>query len=110
MSGHHLFARATDLAKVNNWGEAAKVWYYVYENGNAKQKAMAALNLALSFEMRGDFTEAMAWAEISHNQFEALSSWRVSSSIKNSSFLYYLRLKERVNEKSKLHEQFGAGL
>lgn len=108
ISGHHLFARATDLAKVNNWGEAAKVWYYVYENGNLKQKAMAAFNLALSFEMRGDFSEAMAWAEISHNQFEALSSWRASSYIKNNSLLYYLRLKERLDEKSKLHEQLGS--
>ncbi len=109
MSGHYLFSRATDLAKVNNWGEAAKVWYYVYENGNLKQKAMAAFNLALSFEMRGDFSEAVAWAEISHNQFEALSSWRASSSIKKTSLLYYLRLKERLDEKNKLHEQLGSG-
>ena len=110
ISGHHLFSRATDLAKVNNWGEAAKVWYYVYENGNLKQKAMAAFNLGLSFEMRGDFSEAMAWAEISHNQFEALSPWRASSTIKNNSLLYYLRLKERLDEKNKLYEQFGTGL
>lgn len=108
MGGHYLFSRATDLAKINNWNEAAKVWYYVYENGTAKQKAMAAFNLALSFEMRSDFDEALAWADISKKSFSNLKFLQSKGSLKNRATLYYLRLQERLNEQNKLNEQFGA--
>jgi hypothetical protein len=47
--GHFLFARANDLQNINNWEEAAKVWYHVYDNGNKRQKVMAAFNIALSY-------------------------------------------------------------
>ncbi|MGQ1946550.1 DUF6340 family protein [Geofilum sp. OHC36d9] len=107
VGGHYLFSRATDLAKVNSWNEAAKIWYYVYEHGNKKQKAMAAHNIALSYEMRNNFSEAMAWADVSRNLFDKPGAVSAAGMYKIQSQHYYLRLKEREDEKVKLESQLG---
>lgn len=109
-TGHHLFSRAKDLLRANNWDHAARVWYYVFDEGNKKQKAMAAFNIALSFEVRGDFKEAVAWAEISKKLFEEMSPVRVSTPDKVRTTLYTEELNERIRETQKLEEQVGAGL
>lgn len=109
-TGHHLFSRANDLLRANNWDHAARVWYYVFDEGNKRQKAMAAFNLALSFEVVGDFVEAAAWAEVSKNIFGEMSTFRVSSLDKIRSVMYTEELNERIRETQKLEEQVGAGL
>ena len=105
--GHFLFARANDLHFINNWEEAAKVWYYVYQKGNKRQKALASFNIALSYEIRGDFSEAIAWGEISYKLFKKLSSLRVSNYERNIVKIYLLQLTERQRQKEKLDEQIG---
>jgi hypothetical protein len=105
--GHHLFSRANDLIKVNNWGEAAKVWFHVFENGNKKQKARSAHNIALSWEVRGDFEEAVAWIEISRKLFEEMGSFRSSQYYRNVSIFYYVELVERREQARKLIQQIG---
>jgi hypothetical protein len=109
-SGHHLFSRANDLLKANNWEHAARVWYYVFDEGNDKQKAMAAFNIALSFEVRGDFVEAAAWAEVSNNLFNQMSTFRVSAMDKVRGVTYIQELNERIRETQKLEEQVGGGI
>ena len=106
--GHHLFARANDLKKVNSWEAAARVWYYVYEEGNKKQKAMAAYNLALSYEVRGDFVEALAWAERSKALFDDLGTARVSETERKRVGNYIQELERRRDEELKLQLQVGA--
>ena len=105
--GHHLFERANDLHSIGNWSEAAKVWYYVYENGNKYQKAQAAYNIALSYEVRGDFDEAVAWGAISSYLFQKMGAMRVSKYEKRLSYQYYFQLNERLQQKIKLDEQIG---
>jgi len=105
--GHHLFERANDLHFANNWNEAAKVWYYVYQNGNKPQKARAAFNIALSYEVRGDFEEALAWSEINNRMINKMGSFRVSNYEKHISKMYNIQLIERQQQKKKLDEQLG---
>ncbi len=107
--GNHLFLRADDLRLANNWEEAAKVWYYIYENGNRRQKARAAHNLALSYEIRGNFPEAVAWSDISRKIFDGLGFVFTAFDEQELSRNYYLRLCERYQEKKKLDEQLGPG-
>ncbi len=106
-AGHHLYQRANDLVKINNWNEAAKIWYHIYESENKKQKARAAYNLALSYEIRNDFQEAKAWAEISRNLFETLKSIQVSEIERKMAFKYFESLNERFAETEALHKQLG---
>ena len=107
MGGHHLFLRANDLHQANNWEDAAKVWYYVYEHGNSKQKARAAFNIALSYEVRGDFDEAIAWGDLSQQLFEKLGGLKASQYDKGLSKLYYIQLSERYQQKKRLDAQIG---
>ncbi len=93
--------------KINNWNEAAKIWYHIYESENKKQKARAAYNLALSYEIRNDFQEAKAWAEISRNLFETLKSIQVSEIERKMAFKYFESLNERFAETEALHKQLG---
>ena len=105
--GHHLFARANDLVQVQHWNEAAKVWYYVFQNGSKLQKAISAHNIALSYEMRNDFDEAIEWAKISKKQFGELKSWQINNSIVKMSEEYIDILLERQKDSIKLNEQLG---
>jgi len=105
--GHYMFLRANELHFIDNWDEAAKVWYYVYQNGNKRQKALAAFNIALSYEVRGNFDEAVAWGEISQVLFNKLGGMRSSRYEKNITKYYTLQLIERQQQKTKLDEQIG---
>jgi hypothetical protein len=106
--GHFLFVRANDLHIANNWEDAAKVWYYVYENGNKRQKAMAAFNIALSYEVRSNFDEAIAWADICNKLIEKMGSIRFSNYEKKLANLYYTQLTERMQQIKKLDAQIGS--
>ena len=103
--GSLLFAQAKDFQEANNWEEAAKVWYYIYENGRKKEKARAAFNLALSYEVRGNFDEAIAWSEISRRLFG--ESGLVKESDTYLSNQYHLDLLERNYQKKRIEEQLG---
>lgn len=107
--GNYLFLRGADLFKANNLEEAARVWYYIYQNGSKRDKARAAFNLAFSYELRGNFPEAVAWGDISYQLYENLGFFSVSYEEKNISKLYYLELAMRQRQKIKLDEQLGAG-
>ncbi|MDR2928918.1 MAG: tetratricopeptide repeat protein [Cytophagaceae bacterium] len=106
-SGNYLFSRANDLHRANNWDDAAKIWYHVYETGKKAEKAQAAFNIALSYEVRGDFEEAVAWGNISQQLFENLSTIKASESVKSNVNLYSIQLSERYQEKTKLDAQIG---
>ncbi|ASB50604.1 DUF6340 family protein [Alkalitalea saponilacus] len=108
-SGHHMFDRANDLVNINNWNQAGRVWYYVYENGNNRQKTRAAFNLAVAFEVSGNFDESLAWARVSQELMNNLSSLQVSSREKQILSEYIKELERRINDSKKLQEQLGAG-
>ena len=108
--GHYLFDRATELVEANDWEEAAKIWFHLYSTGNnALHKAKASHNLALSFEVRGNFDEAIAWSDKSLEYFNQVSPSRASNRIKSLSRLYNIELKKRRNEGFMLQQQTGIG-
>ena len=98
------------MIMAHNWESAARVWYYVFEEGNRKQKAISAFNIALSYEIRGDFDEAAAWADKSRALFQDLGSLSASSLDVDRAERYYNELKDRIKEAEKLQEQVGLGL
>jgi len=103
--GNSYFLRARDLQEANNWDEAAKVWYYIYENNKRKVKARAAFNLALSYEVRGNFDEAIAWAEIGKNLIGGSGLVKESESFIFNK--YHFDLLNRNSQKKRIEEQLG---
>jgi hypothetical protein len=105
--GHPLFFRASELISRGEWELASRLWYNVYEEGNQKQKARAAFNLALGQEVRGNFMEAAAWAYRAMEQYRELGVLSVSELEKKETSAYYVELAQRLQEKKKLDEQYG---
>lgn len=62
---------ATAFSKAQNWEEAILRWEALYDrSGQWQNKAQAASNLALSYEMTGKFDEAYEWVKKSTALFK----------------------------------------
>ena len=60
--------RATAFASAKRWEEAAKIWTPMYEKTTHwKQKSQLASNLALCYEISGDFSKALEYAQVAYN-------------------------------------------
>ena len=60
--------RASSYAIAENWEEAANEWRPLFDKAKKwKQKAMLASNMALYFEIKGDFQKAIEYAEIANS-------------------------------------------
>jgi len=58
----------SSYAAAEKWGQAAEVWEPLFTKTNKwKQKARLASNLAVCYEMTGDFNKAAEYAEKSHS-------------------------------------------
>ena len=67
--------QGTVFARAEKWSEAANVWEPLLEkNKKWEQKARLALNIALCYEMKGDFKKAIEFAETSYKLFEKHTS------------------------------------
>ncbi|MFW6352046.1 MAG: DUF6340 family protein [Bacteroidota bacterium] len=104
--GHTLFYEALEYVNRDQWDEAARVWYHIYETGKEKQKARAAYNLALAQEVKGNFIEATAWAYRSMQHYKELAGLGVNKEEKMARD-YYIDLAQRLQEKKKLDKQYG---
>lgn len=105
-SGNEYFIGAMEWVSRDNWGEAEKLWGYIYENGKPIEKARAAHNIAFSFEKKGDFPSAVKWAFESYKIYKGiLSSMYVLE--KNEAMRYYTELSVRKRDFNKLSKQIG---
>ena len=55
--------RAAELAEVNRWERAEEIWTSVMQNAEAKTAGKAAVNLAISAEVRGDLEKAVEYVD-----------------------------------------------
>ncbi len=105
--GDPLFIRAAELINSDDWEEANRIWYHVYQEGRDKPRARAAYNLALGKEVLGEFSEAVAWAYRSLEIYNNLGAFAFSEIEKAEAQQYYMTLSKRLLEKKKLDEQYG---
>ncbi len=71
---------------------------------------MAAYNIAVSYEMRNNFDEAIEWAKLSKERFKEVKSWKIGELVKKMADDYIEVLNVRKEDSVKLNEQLGAGL
>ncbi len=55
--------RAAELAEMNRWERADEIWTSVMESADAKTAGKAAVNLAISAEVRGDLQQAVDYVD-----------------------------------------------
>jgi hypothetical protein len=89
----------------NDWLNAAKVWFGMYSSSKGAPKARLAHNIALSYEVLGDFEEAVKWSAHSKLLFKPTSSWFVQEKALTDD--YYNTILKRALHAKKLAEQLG---
>ncbi|TAJ12007.1 hypothetical protein DMA11_14540 [Marinilabiliaceae bacterium JC017] len=104
-SGNVPFVNATDWINQNNWDEAEKLWRFVFENRKGKQKARAALNLALAMENKGRFKEALYWSHEAQCLYTDKSSF--INAEKKYAVWFYVEMAKRMREHNKIKQQVG---
>jgi len=62
-SGNYQFMEASEFVRNEKWGDAIKLWKYVFEHSNDRIKVRAAYNLALASEIYGDYDSAKDWLD-----------------------------------------------
>ncbi len=62
-AGNYQFMQASEFVRNEQWGEAIKLWKYVFDHSKKKTKARAAYNLALASEISGDYESARYWLD-----------------------------------------------
>lgn len=97
---------ATAYVAAEKWDLAAERWQAIYDRSNKeKEQAKATSNIALSYEMRGDFQQALDWAIKSKDLF--IKNGEKANKETKLLTLYVEALKERINSDKKLNVQFG---
>ncbi len=68
------FGNAHEWLRRNEWSEAQNIWGEIYNGRNVRNSARAAYNLAISFDCKGDITQAIAWCNNSIEKYNALKN------------------------------------
>ncbi|WP_298649885.1 DUF6340 family protein [uncultured Proteiniphilum sp.] len=88
-------------AKGSQWKNAIEKWEAFYNTHSKKtDKAKAASNIALAYEMMDDMSRALEWATISNNLFN--ESTAPNSPERRRSLLYKNEIGRRINHTNKL--------
>ena len=98
---HTLMREGETFAKGAEWARAIEKWESFYQSrSNKTEKAKAANNLALAWEMLDDMTQALEWARISFDLFQ--QSTPSNSLDRRRSLLYKNELERRASTANRL--------
>ncbi|MBK3519547.1 DUF6340 family protein [Carboxylicivirga marina] len=106
IAGNTHFISAAEWLSKDNRSEAEKLWNFIYQHGNSREKGRAANNIAVSMEARGEYKLAMEWAFKSYQAFE-LKGVKGNHDERLSSKELYTDLVRRYRDQKKLDVQFG---
>jgi len=94
--------QGTQYAEQQNWIEARKCWELVYVNGKPAQRGLAAMNIALTYEIVED--DLFKARDLASESYQLLSSTnRTHDAFTASSYLDSLNV--RINQIPKLNDQ-----
>jgi len=103
---NRLMRQAIDSVVVQNWESALELWKQVFESSeNNRLRAESANNIAIAYEILGDFDEALKYAKISYELFNTTVTTRESTLIRLSDYIQ--ELQRRKVEILLLNRQLG---
>ena len=106
IAGNYHFIQAADHMSNKEYGEAIKLWKYVFDRSDKKVKARAAYNLTLVSELMGDYESAFYWMEQGVKAIVKTGK-NVAGEDKRRLAEYNLYLDKRVKALSALKKQIG---
>lgn len=105
-TGNYRFMQAAEMVRLEQWGEAIKIWKYIFNNSTKKVKARAAYNLALAAEVLGDYSSSSYWIKQSLAVFAEDSNDKINVD-KDRVVDYAAQIESRLKVLDKLKEQVG---
>ena len=75
--------RGTRYADVAQWGKAIEVWRSGLDHARDKEAGYLAHNIAIGYEVLGDFDQALTWAETAYTRYGNEDSRTYVKQIKN---------------------------
>ncbi|WP_439185325.1 DUF6340 family protein [Carboxylicivirga taeanensis] len=106
LTGNSHFVNAAEWLSKDNRYEAEKLWGFIYEHGNSREKGKAANNIAISLEARGEMKLAVEWAYKSYEAFEMKGVTGTADERQVAKKLY-VDMVRRYRDIKKLEEQIG---
>ena len=97
--------RGAGFALVNQWDRALERWKVAFHSLQRAERAKAATNIALAYEVLDDLERAHEWAVIAHQLFEEHTS--VNSLERRRSLLHKNELQRRLNNLNRLLDMTG---
>ncbi len=105
-SGKYQFTQAGEFVRQEKWGEAIKMWKYIYDNSKKMTKVRACYNLALAAEIYGDYKSSLYWLGEGIKEFEEVNEdWYAMDKARLLSYMKMIG--ERVKQMKALKEQVG---
>lgn len=93
---HTLMREGELYAKGADWKKAIEKWEAFYDTrSNLREKAKAASNIALAWEMLDNMPNALEWAELAHDHFT--TSTTPESLDRKRALLYKNEIQRRIN-------------
>lgn len=94
---------AAMYVKKNQWDDASYLWEYIVEKSNKNnERAMAAANLALYYELQDRYSEAEEWAVKAKDYFVRSSRYAYYDTFIND---YIEQLRQRISDDIRLQQQ-----
>lgn len=95
VTGHPAMQDAYQYWSTEKYDEASYLWEYVYEEAkNEGRRAKAAINLALYYELRDNYQEALKYAQAAYDLFTRISNNAEAEYART----YAIDLQQRIEE------------
>lgn len=89
--------KATEHARNENWNEAALIWRRIAENGDKRKHALAAYNMAVVSEIKGNLELASYWLDKALEKKSSIYEFKK----------YRKTLEERIKRQKTIDSQMG---
>ena len=93
------------FASGNQWDSALERWEAAFNSSRRRDRAKAATNVALAYEMMDDLENALEWATLAHQLFEEHTS--PNSLERRRSLLHKNELERRLRNSTRLLDMTG---
>ncbi len=113
IDGNKSLRKSHKFIKNNQWEQAYNIWMEIYDSPskNVKNQMRAALNIAVFYEMRDNFEEAINWATIAKelaykvDEIDFINPIFISSTTNYAPIKTYLEVLEKRKENAILLNQ-----
>ena len=94
-----------DSIPYQKWDAALTIWNTLHEDASKLTQAYAAANVAVIYELKGDYDNAIKWVEKACNVAQASWNYQLNGSFLEEQQSYLQQLRQRRRDEELLKQQ-----